>query len=122
MRKYLEAFTNNWALLKFINKAITFYDCFRKIQSKHITWIYIHTLADKVNLVYLEFVGQLSQLTFYKIDLVTDLHPSVFPIPNQVQEKSEKHYLQFLCTKKKKFRNYDARDWLFFISYMMNTW
>lgn len=48
-----------------------------------------------------EFVGQLSQLTFYKIDLVTDLHPSVFPIPNQFQEKSEKHYLQFLCTKKK---------------------
>lgn len=48
-----------------------------------------------------EFVGQLSQLTFYKIGLVTDLHPSVFPIPNQVQEKSEKHYLQFLCTKKK---------------------
>lgn len=48
-----------------------------------------------------KFPGQLSQLTFYKIDLVTDLHPSVFPIPNQVQEKSEKHYLQFLCTKKK---------------------
>lgn len=58
MRKYLEAFTNNWVLLKFINKAITFNDCFRKIQSKHITWIYIHTLADKVNLVYLQEISR----------------------------------------------------------------
>lgn len=67
-------------------------------------------LADKVNLVYLQEISRNSLI-------VADL---VFPTHSQVQEKSETQYLQVYCTKK--VQNYDARDWLFFISYMMDTW
>lgn len=70
-------------------------------------------LADKVNLVYLQEISRNSLI-------VADLHHSVFPTHSQVQEKSETQYLQVYCTKK--VQNYDARDWLFFISYMMDTW